>query len=79
MPKLSFYYFEGCPYCARVRDYMAKNNIAIPLKDIRKNPSDRDELIRIGGKNQVPCLVIDDKPLYESTDIIAWLKKNWKG
>ena len=75
---LTLYHFEGCPYCAKVRDFMAKNNISISLKDIHANPAYRDELIKIGGKKQAPCLVIDGKALYESLDIIEWLKKNLK-
>ena len=75
MAHLTLYHFEGCPYCQSVRDYMAANNITIPLKDIRKTPAFREELIRIGGKPQVPCLVIDGKALYESDDIIQWLKE----
>ncbi|MBS4843870.1 MAG: glutathione S-transferase domain-containing protein, partial [Collinsella sp.] len=33
-------------------------------------------LIAVGGKRQVPCLFIDGKPLYESSDIIAWVQEN---
>ena len=76
--QLTLYHFEGCPYCARVRDYLAQQKISIPLKDIHVNPSYREELIRIGGKPQVPCLVVDGKALYESLDIIEWFQKNWK-
>lgn len=78
MPQLTLYYSEGCPYCARVRSFMAEKKISLPLKDIYADPANRDELSRIGGKSQVPCLVIDGKALYESLDIIEWLKKNWK-
>ena len=78
MPELILYHFEGCPYCAKVRNFMTKNNISIPLKDIHANPVYRDELIKIGGKKQTPCLVIDGKAMYESLDIIEWLKKNGK-
>lgn len=41
--------------------------------------SGRPRGAKIGGKTQVPCLVIDGKPLYESLDIIEWLKTNYKG
>ena len=75
---LTLYHFEGCAYCARVRRYMEENHIEIPLKDIQVNPSYGQELITLGGKSQVPCLLIDGKALYESMDIIEWLKKNWK-
>ncbi len=48
------------------------------MKDIHQDPSAREELIKIGGKSQVPCLIIDGKTLYESWDIIEWLKKNFE-
>lgn len=78
MQNLVLYHFVGCPYCQRVRDYMQQHGITIPLRDIRQTPAYRNELIRIGGKGQVPCLVINGKALYESMDIIEWLKQNFK-
>jgi glutaredoxin len=54
---------------------MSKRN-DIEYHDIRKNEDDRKRLIEVGGKEQVPCLFIDGKPMYESDDIIAWLKAN---
>ena len=68
----------SCPYCKRVRDYLIKEGISIPMKDTMENPANRAELIAIGGKPQVPCLVIDGKALYESLDIIDWVRKNFK-
>lgn len=78
MAQLTLYHFEGCPYCCRVTDFIKANKISLPLKDTHKDAKAREELIRIGGKPQVPCLVIDGKALYESLDIIEWLKKNFK-
>lgn len=77
MRNLTLYHFMSCPYCKRVRDYLEKENIKIPMKDIMENPAYREELIKIGGKAQVPCLVIDGQALYESLDIIDWFKKNY--
>ena len=68
----------SCPYCKRVRDYLNKEGISIPMKDTMENPANRAELIAIGGKPQVPCLVIDGKALYESLDIIDWVRKNFR-
>ena len=48
----------------------------IEFHDIRKNEDDRKRLIEVGAKEQVPCLFIDGKPMYESDDIIAWLRAN---
>jgi len=48
------------------------------MKDTHENLAYHDELIKIGGMSQVPCLVIDGKALYESLDIIEWFKRNYK-
>jgi len=48
------------------------------MKDTHENPAYHDELIKIGGKPQVPCLIIGGaKALYESWDIIEWFRKNY--
>ena len=78
MPELTLYHFNGCPYCTYVRQFMKQSGIKIAEKDTMRDNSARQELMSIGGKTQVPCLVIDGKPLYESNDIINWFKKNWK-
>lgn len=75
MPNIVLFHFKGCPYCQRVRDFLSKEGIKVDMKDIHENPLSRDELIKIGGKAQVPCLVIDGKAIYESQDIIEWFKK----
>ena len=78
MQALTLYHFMGCPYCQWVRDFLNKEGFTVPMKDTHANPSYREELIKIGGKPQVPCLVIDGKALYESLDIIEWFQKNYK-
>ena len=78
--KLELYKFETCPFCQRVlREIEAEGRTDIELHDIHKNDSDRERLIRDGGKEQVPCLFIDGEPLYESLDIIDWLKAHPQG
>lgn len=74
--ELTLYHFESCPYCARVRRFLNEHTITIPEKDILKDPNARNELIKIGGKSQVPCLVINGNALYESLDIIEWVNEN---
>jgi glutaredoxin len=77
MKNVTLYHFESCPYCGKVRHYLNKRGISIPMKDTHKDARYRQELIAIGGKPQVPCLVIDGKALYESNDIIQWFEDNW--
>ncbi len=73
---LVLYQFERCPYCVTDTEYLRRRRITIPRRDILTDPGSLEELIRIGGKRQVPCLVIDGKALYESEDIIAWFKEH---
>ena len=75
---LVLYHFEGCPYCTLVRREIDALGLAIEMRDIRKNAVFHDELVRGGGKKQVPCLRIENAGgpvtwLYESQDIAAYL------
>lgn len=74
--KLELFMKPTCPYCIKVMNFMSENNITIPLRDIVADESAAETLVAVGGKRQVPCLFIDGKPLYESGDIIEWLRDN---
>jgi len=76
MNNLTLYYSPSCGYCLKVLRFIQDNNIKVTLKNIREKDAYQQELIKTGGKSQVPCLFIDDKPLYESDDIIDWLSEN---
>ena len=73
---LVLYSRVSCLYCQKVLRYLKSIHKTIPIKDIGKNPQYANELVQIGGKQQVPCLVIDGKALYESKDIIKWLENH---
>lgn len=75
MNNLVLYIRNTCPYCQKVLRFLAENKINVEQKDISDNDELVQELINIGGKKQVPCLVVNDKALYESDDIIEWFKK----
>ena len=73
---LELYYYPECPYCQKVLRAIDALGIAdaIELKNIHKDEQARQTLIAVGGKQQVPCLFIDGNPLYESSDIVEWLR-----
>ena len=73
-PELTLYIRSSCPYCVKVTNYLKKHGKKIPTVDIGKDKGGKADLIRIGGKQQVPCLIIDGEALYESSDILQWLK-----
>ncbi len=74
--RLILYYRPTCPFCLKVLGFMRQKGIQVPLKNIG-NEETRVELLRLGGKQQVPCLLIDGKALYESDDIIRWLDTHY--
>ena len=69
---LVLYQRPNCPYCHKVLVYMEENGINISVKNTLDG-NNQDELVSIGGKRQVPCLVINGEALYESGDIIEFL------
>lgn len=77
MEKFTLYVGTFCPYCRRVEKFIEDNAIkSVEIIDVDKNSEAKEKLIEIGGKKQVPCLIIDGKALYESLDIINYLKEN---
>ena len=77
MPELILYYRPTCPFCLKVLYFTKQNKISLALKNISDERL-RQELITTGGKGQVPCLLIDGKPKYESEDIIQFLGEHYK-
>jgi len=73
MDELSLYYLPTCPFCQKVLRFMNTNGIIIDMHSTTE-PVNRDFVLAHGGKNQVPCLFVGEKALYESNDIIAYLK-----
>lgn len=69
----TLYYKDTCPFCKRVLRFMEKMDVTCEMKDTT-NSKNFDELLNIGGKTQVPCMVIAGKPMYESMDIINYIK-----
>lgn len=74
--EITLYYKKGCPYCQKVLDHLKKLGKDLQKKDIDQDSSVKDELVKIAGKSQVPCLVIDKKTLHESDAIITFLSEN---
>ena len=65
------YYKPTCPFCTKVVRFMESAGITCEMRNTLEEANAQD-LVAIGGKKQVPCLVIDGKALYESDDIIAY-------
>ncbi len=75
---LTLYYRPSCPYCQAVLGEIEALSIKVTLKDISADPALIDELVKLGGKKQVPYLVDTERgeKMYESQDIIAYLNEH---
>ena len=76
--QLTLFYIPTCPYCRKVLSFLKQNSISLNLKNRDGSKENRIELIKLGGKPQVPCLIADGKAIYESDDIIEWLRNNYR-
>lgn len=73
--KLALYMFPSCPFCQRVLVQAEKLRMKLPTHDIHKDPEAREHLRAVGGRTTVPCLFINGKPMYESEDIMRYLRE----
>lgn len=73
---LELFSMDSCPYCRKVKDYFKAHNIEFIERDVN-NPENARELMKLGGKPQVPFLANRDKNiyLYESDSIIKYVEE----
>jgi len=80
---MAMYQFKTCPFCIKVRRELKRHSLNIELRDAKNDLDIKSELVREGGRHKVPCLRTDNADgtvhwLYESNDIIEYLKKEFK-
>jgi glutaredoxin len=78
--KLELYYYPQCPFCHRILQKVEALGLqnSIVLKNTNQDSAARSFHLKTTGRSTVPCLYIDDKPMFESSDISAWLEQNQK-
>ena len=66
---------DDCVYCKRVIEFLDENKIQYKKNNVL-NEDNKETLIRIGGKLQVPFIIDKENgiEMYESNDIIEYLK-----
>jgi glutaredoxin len=79
----ALYQFNACPFCVKVRREIRRHALNIELRDARNDEVHKQALIAGGGRHQVPCLRVknaagEDTWMYESGDIISYLKQELK-
>ena len=65
--KLELYFYHQCPFCARIVDKISALglNDAIEFKNTLENPELAQQHYTKTGRSTVPCLYIDDVPMFD--------------
>ena len=73
------YVKTGCPYCIKVLNTGKELEVKFEEKNIADDTV-ASELIKRGGKRQVPYLVDSERniEMYESADIDAYLREHYQ-
>ena len=74
------YQYAACPFCHRVRAFLDRAGIDMPMRDTMRDMAAYREVLVGGGRATVPCLKITNASgettwLYESNDIIDYLSR----
>ena len=78
---MSIYQYAACPFCVKTRRAVRRLGLNIELRDAKNDPQFRLELEQEGGRQQVPCLRIEEPDgttwMYESSDIVDYLEQRF--
>ncbi len=77
---IQLYIQQSCPFCQRVLravdELGLKEGTHYTIIDAAPGTPGRATVLKIGGDSMVPFLVDDDTAMYESLDIISYLKEH---
>jgi glutathione S-transferase len=86
---LELYQAEGCPHSKQVRETLTDLGVSYVAHNPRRpgadpdvlNEQTRDEMVAIGGADQIPFLVdhAREATRYESDDICAYVREHYGG
>lgn len=66
-----------CVYCKPIVKRIEEENLNIEVVNLSENREEQKTLLEVGGKMQVPMLLIgEDEGMYESMDIMNWIDEN---
>jgi len=78
---VQLYMSASCPFCQKVllaaRQYGLKEGKDYTTIDAAPGTPGRKVVLSVGGQSMVPFLIDGDISMYESDDIIAYLKKKF--
>tara|TARA_A100001011_G_scaffold383004_1_gene453663 strand:+ start:1095 stop:1736 length:642 start_codon:yes stop_codon:yes gene_type:complete len=69
------YSFKRCPYAMRARMALKLGNIKCEIREVRLN-NKPEHMLKISSKGTVPILILQNKVIDESIEIIDWVFEN---
>jgi glutathione S-transferase len=77
---IQLYLSASCPFCKKVllaaSQFGLEEGKNFATIDAAPGTTGRDVVLSVGGKTMVPFLIDGDTSMYESDDIVAYLKQN---
>jgi glutathione S-transferase len=72
------YHLEGCPYCRRVRAFVAQRDLEtyVEYLEVSQDDDALERLVQLTGRTQVPVLEVEGDAIVGSDVIIDWLDEN---
>jgi hypothetical protein len=69
---------SDCGFSRKVM--LARENLhlqdQLPLRNVSEDPQARQDLVRLAGKDQAPCLILEGKPIQDSDEIVGYLVRS---
>ncbi|HEX7289532.1 MAG TPA: glutathione S-transferase N-terminal domain-containing protein [Conexibacter sp.] len=67
---IELYQAEWCPYSSRVRQQLTELGVAFVARQVPADPTDREELRRKTGSDEIPALVDDGRVVSGDADTL---------
>ena len=77
MVHLALYKTDSCGFCRRVFRVIDELDVQVEYRDLNASVEHRKALREQTGRTTVPCLLIDGTPMFESADIVDWLRETF--
>ena len=73
---LKLFYYDECFFCQKVLREIKTLSLKISFNNIYEDQKNLQTLLEKTGRKTTPCLFINGEPMFESDDIIEWLREN---
>ena len=76
MSKPKLFVKEGCPWCVDALNYFKSKSVSLDIIDVRKDPTQMNELMKVSGQSMTPTLqngdfVVADFDIQEFEDAMS--------